>query len=144
MRELWTRAVAAAHIDKRGGEAALRRVARSEEVNALREQIQSLRNQLEREALAYGELRAQAARYEAIAKDALSRARDADGRERKALAKLGETQQRVAALEAALQAARRRREAATDRPERSSNLAKPKRPRARAGIKSRRSRSKSP
>jgi hypothetical protein len=100
MRELWTRALAAASIDKRGGDAALQLVARSEEAGALRDQITALRNQLEREALAYGELRAQSARHEAIAKDALGRIREIEERERKALYQLGEAKQRIAALEA--------------------------------------------
>jgi len=100
MRELWTRAVAAAAIDKRVGGAALQFVARSEEAGALRDQITSLRNQLEREAMSYGELRAQAARHEAIAKDALGRVREIEERERKALYQLGEAKQRIAELQA--------------------------------------------
>ncbi|MBS1994698.1 MAG: DNA-binding protein [Cyanobacteria bacterium SZAS LIN-2] len=102
MRELWTRAAAAAVIDKRGGEAAILQVARSEEAHALRQQVSALRDQLEREAISYGELRAQAARHEAIAKEALGRVREIEERERNVLYRLGEAKQRIAELEAAI------------------------------------------
>jgi hypothetical protein len=118
MRELWTRALAAASIDKRGGDAALQQVARSEEASSLREQISSLRNQLEREALSYGELRAQAARHEAIARDSLGRVREIEERERNALYRLGEARQRIAELEATAEHTGARPRAATRSPAR--------------------------
>ena len=123
MRELWTRALAAASIDKRGGDAALQQVARSEEASSLREQISSLRDQLEREALSYGELRAQAARHEAIAKEALGRVREIEERERTALYQLGEAKQRIAELEATAEQASARPRSKTTPPTRRSTKA---------------------
>lgn len=99
-RELWTRAVAAASVDRRGGERAIQLVARSEEVTALKQQIASMRDQIDRDAVAYGELRALAARHEMTAKAALDRVRESDERERKALRQLGDSRQRIAELEA--------------------------------------------
>lgn len=47
----------------------------------------------------YGELRAQAARHEAITRDALARLEESEARERKHLRELENTRQRVAELE---------------------------------------------
>jgi len=115
--ELWQRATAAALVEVRGGPTTREVAARTGEAQGLRQQISALRDQLQRESLAYGELRAQAARHEAIARDALVRANEGESRERELLRTLGELRQRVAELEAVVQqamskpAARRKRSA---------------------------------
>ena len=76
--ELWQRANAAAEVELKGGAAARTIVIRTEEAESLRGQVSGLRDQLQRESLAFGELRAQAARYEAMAHNALGRADEAD------------------------------------------------------------------
>jgi hypothetical protein len=73
---------------------------RTEETQALRQQVNNLRDQPERESVMYGELRAQAARHEAIAREALARVEESQVRERKHLRELGSARQRVAELEA--------------------------------------------
>lgn len=98
--ELWQRANAAAAIELKGGSSARATAIRAQEVESLRAQISGLRDQLQRESLAYGELRAQAARYEAMAHNALTRADEAEVRERKRLRDLGSARQRIAELEA--------------------------------------------
>ena len=98
--ELWMRATAAAAVEAVGGSAARYRIARTEEAKSLRDEVQHLRDQLQREQQAFGELRAQAARHEAVARDALSRVREGELRQRKALTELGQCRQRVASLEA--------------------------------------------
>jgi hypothetical protein len=99
--ELWQRAMMAASAELKGGPGARQLVARTEEAQLLREQVKALRDQLQREALAYGELRAQGARHEAIARAALTRAADAEAREREVLHELGAERQRAAELAAA-------------------------------------------
>jgi hypothetical protein len=101
--ELWHRATAAAVVELKGGRTASHVAARSEEAQSLRNQVSALRDQLQRDALAYGELRAQSARHEAIAREALGRAREAEGRERDLLRELGDAQQRVAELIATIE-----------------------------------------
>jgi hypothetical protein len=101
VQELWQRAMVAASVELKGGLKARQVIARTEEAQLLREQLRALRDQLQREAVAYGELRAQSARHEAIAKSAVTRAYDAEVRERDVLHKLGAAQQRIAELEAA-------------------------------------------
>jgi hypothetical protein len=103
VHELWTRANAAAIVELKGGPGARQSIARSEEVQALRNQLASLRDQLQHDAIAYGELRAQSARHEAIAREALGRVREAEERERKLLYQLGEAQQRVAEVTATIE-----------------------------------------
>jgi polyhydroxyalkanoate synthesis regulator phasin len=103
VQELWTRATAAATVEVKGGSAARQSIARSEDVQALREQVASLRDQLQRDSIAYGELRARSARHEAIAREALGRVRDAEDRERKLLYQLGEAKQNVAELTATIE-----------------------------------------
>ena len=98
--ELWQRALAAAAVEIRGGPTARQVAVRTEEANSLRNQLNGLRDQLQRESLAYGELRAQAARHETIARQALARAEESEARERELLRKLGEAHQRIAQLEA--------------------------------------------
>jgi len=98
--ELWQRASAAAAVELKGGAAARQITMRTEVAQALRNQVTGLRDQLQRESIAFGELRAQAARHEATARDALARVDEADNRERKLLRDLGAARQRVAGLEA--------------------------------------------
>lgn len=100
VHELWQRATAAAIVEVRGGTAARDAYARSGEAQILRDQVVSLRDQLQRESLAYGELRAQAARHEAIARAALARAGSSESRERDLLREIGGLRQRVCELEA--------------------------------------------
>ena len=102
LREFWTRAVAAATVYRRSGDLALAHVAKSEEVILLRRQISALHEQADRDAAAYGELRALSARHDAIARDALSRLQKAEARQRQALAQLGAARVRIAELEAAV------------------------------------------
>src|SRR5579863_8305737 len=80
VRELWSRALAAASVEIRGGAARQTEVSQSEQVRLLRQEVSMLRDRLQRDAQAYGELRAQSARHEVIAKDALARATDAERR----------------------------------------------------------------
>jgi hypothetical protein len=123
--ELWQRALAAAAVDLKGGPTARQVAARTEEAHALRLQLSALRDELQRDALAYGELRAQSARHEAIAASALSRARDADKRERELLRELGSAQQRIAEIEAV---AEHLRVEARARPGRARRLSSKKKP----------------
>ena len=90
VRELWTRALAAAAVDAVGGAKARRAIAQSEEVTALRGEIERLRDQLEREQQLIGELRAARTRAEAIMKDALLRLDDAEKRERRSQLRIGD------------------------------------------------------
>jgi Plasmid replication region DNA-binding N-term len=109
VHELWSRAVAAAVVEVKGGSAARQVVARTEEAQALRNQVASLRDQLQRESLAFGELGALAARHAAIARDALERVREGETRERKLLHELGDARQRVGELTATIREVRARR-----------------------------------
>jgi hypothetical protein len=90
VRELWTRALAAAAVEAVGGAKARRAIAQSEEVASLRGEIDRLRDSLEREQQLVGDLRAQRARCEAITKDAIQRLEDAEKRERRAQLRIGE------------------------------------------------------
>ena len=99
-REFWQRATIAAVVELRGGPTARSLITHTEEAEALRHQLKTLRDQLERESMMYGELRAQAARHEAIARDAFGRLEESEARERKHLRELGSVRQRVAELEA--------------------------------------------
>jgi hypothetical protein len=76
--------------------------ARTGEIQGLRTQLSAVREQLERESRAYGELRAQAARHETIARQTLARAEHAEARVRELLRELGEAQQNMAQLAAGL------------------------------------------
>lgn len=98
--ELWQRALAAATLDIQHGPAARRAIARTAEIESLRTQLNAMRQHLERESLAYGELRAQAARHESLARHALSRAEQAETRARDLLRELGAARQKVAQLAA--------------------------------------------
>jgi plasmid replication DNA-binding protein KfrA len=126
--ELWQRASAAAIVELKGGPTARQAVMRTEETESLRQQVDSLRNQLQRESLAFGELRAQAARYEAMARDAFARVDEADTRERKCLRNLGTARQRIAELEAAMNQLRERPPAAPQSPRRKQSAKKPRPP----------------
>jgi hypothetical protein len=98
--ELWQRATIVAAVELKGGPTARALATRTDEAEALHTQVKAFREQLERESVMYGELRAQAARHEAIARDALVRLEESEARERKHLRELGSTRQRVAELEA--------------------------------------------
>jgi Plasmid replication region DNA-binding N-term len=100
VHELWQRATAAALVEVRGGASARQVAARTEEAQSLRTQLATLRDQFQRDALAYGELRARAARYEVMAREALARGEASEARERNLLRDLGAAQQRIAELEA--------------------------------------------
>jgi Plasmid replication region DNA-binding N-term len=110
--ELWQRANAAALVELKGGSAARVIAIRTEDVETLRAQVSALRDQLQRESLALGELRAQGARYEAMAHAALTRADEAEARERKHLRDLGAARQRITELEATVSQLRERPAAA--------------------------------
>lgn len=113
MRELWRRSIAAATTEIKGGPNPRRSTAAVEEIQALRTQLASLRDQLEKDALAHGALRAQATRYEVIAREALARAQASNSRERALLHEVGSLRQRIAELEAV---ARYRRTTSRPRP----------------------------
>jgi Plasmid replication region DNA-binding N-term len=101
-QELWQRATVAAVLELKHGRTARDGAARTAEVDSLRTQLNAVRQHLERESLAYGELRAQAARHETIARHALAREQDADLRARDLLRELGEARQQIAQLAAEL------------------------------------------
>lgn len=103
VRELWSRALAAASVEIRGGTARQQEVGRDEQIRMLRQEITMLRDRLQREAQAYGELMAQSARHEVIAKDALARATDAERRLVEAQRAIGTSQARTAILQVQLQ-----------------------------------------
>jgi hypothetical protein len=107
-KELWQRSLTAAMLEIKGGPTARDTVSRAAETQALRDQLSSVRDQLARESLAYGELRAQAARHEAIARDALTRVEESQDRERRLHHELGGLRQRVSELEALLEQANSR------------------------------------
>ncbi len=90
VRELWTRALAAAAVEAVGGAKARRAIAQTEEVTALRGEIDRLRDRLEREQQLVGELRAARSRAEAIIKDTLARLDDAEKRERRSQLRIGD------------------------------------------------------
>lgn len=126
--ELWQRALAAAAVELKGGPTAQQVVTRTEEANSLRNQVSQLRDQLQRESLAYGELRAQAARHETIARQSLARIHQSEIRERNLLLELGEARQRIVQLEATV---------ATSGPTRRKNVAIPRRHKRRQARPSR-------
>lgn len=99
MRELWSRALAAASVEIRGGAARQLDVSQSAQVKLLRQEVALLRDRLQREAQGYGELRAQSARHKVIAKDALTMA-SVEARLTTAHRDLGAANARVAELEA--------------------------------------------
>lgn len=101
-RELWRRAIAAATTEIKGNATARRLTAQTEEIQVLRTQLTSLRDQLEKETLAHGASRAQTTRYEVIAREALARAQASDARERTLLREVGSLRQKIAELEAAV------------------------------------------
>jgi SMC interacting uncharacterized protein involved in chromosome segregation len=97
---------------------------RTEEAHSLKTQVTSLRDQLQHESIALGELRAQAARHEAVARDALARLDASEVRERRALREVGSARERLSELEAtvtqlreqaAVSASRRRSATTTSR-----------------------------
>ena len=104
-QELWQRSLTAAMLEMKGGPTAREIASRTAEAQALGDQLASVRDQLQRESLAYGELRAQAARHEAVARDGLARVHQSEERERHLLRELGGVRQRVSELEALLERA---------------------------------------
>ncbi len=104
VNELWQRALAAAVVQLKGGPTARDVAARTEEAQSLRHQLTGLRDQLQRESMAYGELRAQAARHEAIARTALTRASETESRERTLLREVGDLKQQLAQWKATARA----------------------------------------
>jgi len=128
--EIWQRASIAAVVERKGSGAAHALAMRTEEAQSLKTQVTSLRDQLQHESIAFGELRAQAARHEAVARDALARLDQSEARERRALRDVGGARERLSELEAtvtqlreqAALAASRRRPATTN--SRSSKPAK--------------------
>jgi plasmid replication DNA-binding protein KfrA len=123
--ELWQRATVAASVELKGGAAARQVATRGGEADALRHQVTTLRDQLERESIAFGELRAQSARHEAIARATLARINELEARERKHLRDFGAAHQRIAELQATIElrksaspAPSRRRARAPARPHR--------------------------
>ncbi len=128
--EIWQRASIAAVVERKGSGAARALAMRTEEAQSLKTQVTSLRDQLQHESIALGELRAQAARHEAVARDALARLDTSEARERRHLRDLGSARERISELEAtvtqlreqAALAASRRRPATTN--SRSSKPAK--------------------
>jgi chromosome segregation ATPase len=98
--ELWQRASIAAVVERKGSGAARALAMRTEETQSLKTQVTSLREQLQHESIALGELRAQAARHEAIARDALARLDAAEARERRALRDVGGARERISEMEA--------------------------------------------
>jgi Plasmid replication region DNA-binding N-term len=131
-QELWQRATIAAAVELKGGPTARALNTRTEEAEALRQQMKSLRDQLERESMMYGELRAQAARHEAIARDTLARLDESEARARKHLRELGSMRQRVAELEATLTQRRERTAAAVHAHPSALKASSPKRSRRKA------------
>jgi chromosome segregation ATPase len=120
--EIWQRASIAAVVERKGSGAARALAMRTEEAQSLKTQVTSLRDQLQHESIALGELRAQAARHEAVARDALARLDASEARERRALRDVGSARERLSELEAtvtqlreqAALAASRRRPTTTD------------------------------
>jgi hypothetical protein len=102
VRELWSRALAAAAVEIKGGASARLTASQGEQVHLLRQENASLRDRLQREQRAYGELRAQSARHEVIARDALSRAAELETRLSESQRALGGAQAAMAQLEAEL------------------------------------------
>ncbi len=122
--EIWQRANIAAVVERKGSGAARALAMRTEEAQSLKTQVTSLRDQLQHESIAFGELRAQAARHEAVAREALARLDASEARERRALREVGSARERRSELEAtvtqlreqaALAASRRRPAATTSR-----------------------------
>ena len=130
VHELWTRATAAAAVELTGGTTSRHSAARSEETRVLRDQLSRVRDQLQEHSIAYGELRAQGARHEAIAREALARVRETEDRERKSLHQLGEARQRVAELTATIEQLRKQ-----PRPDPAGRTRPPKRLRKKAARK---------
>src|ERR1019366_7458116 len=97
--EIWQRASIAAVVERKGSGAARVLALRTEEAQSLKTQVTSLRDQLQHESIALGELRAQAARHEAVARDALARLDASEARERRHLRDLGSTRERLSELE---------------------------------------------
>jgi plasmid replication DNA-binding protein KfrA len=137
VRELWSRALAAASVEIRGGAARQTEVSQSEQVRLLRHEVSMLRDRLQREAQAYGELRAQSARHEVIARDALNRTTDIERRLVEAQRTIGLHQARIEILQAQQHRSKTKGRNGTKTTETSSKpAAKPTRLKKRPGAKS--------
>ena len=145
VRELWTRALAAAAVEAVGGAKARRAIAQTEEVAALRGEIDRLRDQLEREQQLIGELRAVRTRAEAIMKDAMERLDDAEKRERRSQLRIGEllTCTSTAKLEGA-GTSRSKRRTPAPRPSKIARAATPRRRIEKLGKAKRKNRKPAP
>lgn len=108
-QELWQRATVAAAVALKGGPDARAQQADTDEAQALRGEVTSLRRELEREAMLFGELRGQSARHEAIARNALCRLEASEARERRYLRALGTARAQLAELAATIGQLRARR-----------------------------------
>ncbi len=135
MYELWQRSTVAAVVELKGGPTAQQVAARTEEAQSLRKQVLALRDLLQRESLAYGELRARVARYEVIAREALKRADESELRERDLLREVGTLRQRVAELKTARDHQRALRAGVGMPPRRSATGVKKARAAFAAGLK---------
>jgi hypothetical protein len=105
-QEIWQRALAAAVLEAKSGPTSRDVATRTAEAQLLREQLSSLRDQLHRESLAYGELRVQATRHEAIAREALSREHASAARERNLIREVGALRAQIAELQVVVERSR--------------------------------------
>lgn len=129
--ELWQRATVAAVLERNGGAAARALAMHTEEAQSLKTQVTSLRDQLQHESIALGELRAQGARHQAMARDALARLDASEARERRALRDMGGARERISELEATVTQLREQAALAAPRrrsPTRTSRSSKPAKP----------------
>ncbi len=129
--EMWQRATVAAVLERNGGAAARALAMHTEEAQSLKTQVTSLRDQLQHESIALGELRAQAARHQAMARDALARLDASEARERRALRDVGGARERISELEATVTQLREQAALAASRrrsPTRTSRSSKPAKP----------------
>jgi chromosome segregation ATPase len=102
-------------VERKGSGAAHALAMRTEEAQSLKTQVTSLRDQLQHESIALGELRTQAARHEAVARDALARLEASEARERRALRDVGSARERISELEATVTQLREQAALATSR-----------------------------
>jgi hypothetical protein len=136
-REIWQRASIAAVVERKGSGAARALALRTEEAQSLKTQVTSLRDQLQHESIALGELRAQAARHEAVARDALARLDASEVRERRALRDVGSARERISELEATVTQLREQAALAASRrrPTTTSRAAKPAKARQKKPVR---------
>jgi chromosome segregation ATPase len=126
--EIWQRANIAAVVERKGSGAARALAMRTEEAQSLKTQVTSLRDQLQHESIALGELRAQAARHEAVARDALARLDASEVRERRALRDVGAARERISELEATVAQLREQAALGASRRRSSTTIARSSKP----------------